>query len=113
MTPAIRSKHEHLRQLIKSKSEWSRSLTPDERALGFLGWHERGYVPHCDFPNLTQLVTFRLNDSMPVTRRAGWEHLLKIPLKAGLCQAPEEWPASSARFRDHYRRLVIASGFNA
>jgi hypothetical protein len=35
------------------------------------------------------------------------------PLKAGLCQAPEEWPASSARFRDHYRRLVIASGFNA
>lgn len=45
---------------------------------GFLGWHERGYLPHCDFPDLIQLVTFRLADSMPESRRGEWEHLLKI-----------------------------------
>src|SRR5256885_6945822 len=46
--------------------------------LGFLGWHERGYLPHCDFPDMVQFVTCRLADSMPVSRRGEWEHLLKI-----------------------------------
>jgi len=46
--------------------------------LGFLGWHERGYLPHCDFPGLVQLVTFRLVDSMPASKRGEWEHLLDI-----------------------------------
>jgi len=32
---------------------------------GFHGWHERGYVPHYDVPNVTQFVTFRLADSLP------------------------------------------------
>jgi REP element-mobilizing transposase RayT len=35
-------------------------------------------MPHCDFPGLVQFVTFRLVDSMPVSRRGEWEHLLKI-----------------------------------
>lgn len=77
MTP--RAKREHLRELVAGKNLWSgRQLTHDERALGFLGSHERGYLPHCDFPNLIQLVTFRLEDSLPASRRGEWEHLLKI-----------------------------------
>ena len=77
MTP--RAKREHLRELVAGKNSWStRKLTDEERALGFLGWHERGYLPHCDFPNLIQFVTFRLEDSFPASRRGEWEHLLKI-----------------------------------
>jgi REP element-mobilizing transposase RayT len=79
MSLPLRSKREHLRRLVKEKNRWSgRQLTDEERVLGFLGWHERGYLPHCDFPNLIQFVTFRLEDSMPATRRGEWEHLLKI-----------------------------------
>lgn len=28
-------------------------------------WHSRGYLPHCDTPELIQSVTFRLHDSLP------------------------------------------------
>lgn len=49
-----------------------------EKALGFPGWHHRGFLPHCDFPGLIQLVTFRLWDSMPVSRNREWLHLLAI-----------------------------------
>ena len=74
-----RTKREYLRELVADKNRWSdRKLTDEERALGFLGWHERGYLPHCDFPGLVQLVTFRLADSMPASRRGEWEHFLKI-----------------------------------
>ena len=72
-------KREHLRELVAEKNRWSdRQLSDEERALGFLGWHERGYLPHCDFRGLIQFVTFRLADSMPESRRGEWEHLLKI-----------------------------------
>jgi hypothetical protein len=57
------SKREHLRLLVEGKNYWSRSLTDEERALDFLGWHERGYLPHCDFSVLLQLVTFRKNSN--------------------------------------------------
>ena len=73
-----RTKREYLRELVADKNRWSRPLTDEERALGFLGWHERGYLPHCDFPGLVQFITFRLADSMPAARRGEWEHLLKI-----------------------------------
>jgi putative transposase len=76
MTP--RTKREYLRELVRDKNRWSRPLTDEERALGFLGWHERGYLPHCDFPGLVQFITFRLADSMPASRRGEWEHLLAI-----------------------------------
>jgi type I restriction enzyme R subunit/putative DNA methylase len=76
MTP--RTKREYLRQLVTEKIRWSRPLTDEEKALGFLGWHERGYLPHCDYPGLIQFVTFRLGDSMPASRRGEWEHLLAI-----------------------------------
>jgi len=72
------TKKQHLKQLVSEKNEWCRPLTEEERKLGFLGWHERGYLPHCDFPNLVQFVTFRLRDSMPASRHAEWGHILKI-----------------------------------
>jgi type I restriction enzyme R subunit/putative DNA methylase len=72
-------KREYLRELVAEKNRWSdRQLTDEESNLGFLGWHERGYLPHCDFSNLVQFVTIRLADSMPESRRGQWEHLLKI-----------------------------------
>lgn len=74
-----RSKREYLRELVADKNHWcGRQLTAEQRRWGFLGWHERGYLPHCDFPGLIQFVTFRLEDSMPASRRAEWEHLLKL-----------------------------------
>ena len=73
-----RTKREYLCQLVEGKKKAFRPLTDEEKALGFLGWHERGYLPHCDYPGLVQFVTFRLADSMPVSRRSEWEHLLKI-----------------------------------
>ncbi len=73
------AKREYLRELVAEKNRCSgRQLTAEERALGFLGWHERGYLPHCDFPGLVQFVTFRLEDSMPVSCLGEWEHLLRI-----------------------------------
>ena len=72
------TKREYLRDLVAEKKRWHRPLTDEEKALGFLGWHERGYLPHCDYPGLVQFVTFRLADSMPESRRGEWEHLLKI-----------------------------------
>ena len=71
-------KREHLRRLIEEKRAFDAPLAPLEKELGFRGWHERGYLPHCDKPGLVQLVTFRLHDSMPVSRRGEWEHLLRL-----------------------------------
>ena len=47
-------------------------------AKPFLGWHARGYLPHCDKPGLIQLVTFRLDDAMPAARRHEWELLQAV-----------------------------------
>ena len=59
MTP--RAKREYLRELVAGKNRWARPLTDEECAHGFLGWHERGYLPRCDFPVLVQFVTFHLS----------------------------------------------------
>ena len=67
-----------LHQLVEGKQAWAES--PDEQAKkqGFLGWHQRGYLPHRDSPGLIQFVTFRLYDSFPAARRQEWEALLRI-----------------------------------
>jgi len=78
MQTPLWTKKQYLRQLVEGKNQWSRQLTAEERAQGFLGWHERGYLPHCDFPGLVQFVTFRLADSLPAERRDEWEHLLAL-----------------------------------
>jgi putative transposase len=72
------AKREYLRQLVEGKNAAFRPLTDEEKELGFLGWHERGHLPHCDYPGLVQFITLRLADSMPTSRRGEWEHLLKI-----------------------------------
>jgi putative transposase len=72
------SKREHLHHLVTGKQEWSGPVSAEARVRGFRGWHERGYLPHCDKPGLVQFVTFRLWDSMPASRRGEWEHLLSI-----------------------------------
>jgi type I restriction enzyme R subunit/putative DNA methylase len=72
------TKREYLKHLVVGKTAAFRPLTAEEKALGFLGWHQRGYLPHCDYPGLVQFVTFRLEDSMPASRRGEWEHLLAI-----------------------------------
>lgn len=88
-----KSKRDHLRHLVSGKNDWSEPLSEDAKAKGFKGWHERGYLPHCDKPGLTQLVTFRLWDSLPASRRAEWEHLLKIAERS---DAPRSEPPNSA-----------------
>lgn len=72
------TKREYLRDLVYCKNKWDQPLAAEDKTLGFLGWHERGHLPHCDKPGLVQLVTVRLADSLPEFRRAEWEHLLKI-----------------------------------
>ena len=67
-----------LQQMVEGKQVWAEPLDTEARAQGFLGWHQRGYLPHHDAPGLTQFVTFRLHDSMPVGRRAEWEALLRV-----------------------------------
>jgi hypothetical protein len=74
------TKREYLKHLVSGKAAAFRPLTLEEKALGFLGWHERGYLPHCDYPGLVQFVTFRLADSMPASRRAEWKHLLDLDM---------------------------------
>lgn len=74
----LRTKRRYLHELVEAKNKAFPPLTEEETALGFLGWHERGYMPHCDYPGLIQFVTFRLVDSMPAARRGEWEHLLSI-----------------------------------
>ena len=67
-----------LQKLVDGKQAWAVPLDEDAQAKGFLGWHQRGYFPHYDAPGITQIVTLRLADSLPASRRGEWEHLLRI-----------------------------------
>lgn len=71
-----KSKRQHLRRLVAGKQQWDNPVAVADMAKGFRGWHERGYLPHCDKPGLVQFVTFRLWDSLPLSRKGEWEHLL-------------------------------------
>ena len=93
MDRSPKSQREHLRRLVAGKQEWSEPLSDLARAKGFKGWHERGYLPHCDKPGLTQFITFRLWDSLPASRRGEWEHLLAVAERS---DAPRAGPAGDA-----------------
>jgi REP element-mobilizing transposase RayT len=41
------------------------SESPKASPSSFLGWHERGYLPHYDAPGEIQFVTWRQADSLP------------------------------------------------
>jgi REP element-mobilizing transposase RayT len=67
-----------LQKLVAGKQEWAGPLDEAAKAKGFLGWHQRGYLPHYDAPGVTQIVTLRLADSMPASRHGEWQALLQI-----------------------------------
>ncbi len=68
----------YIRWLVAQKRQWHHPPDPEEQALGFRGWHTRGYLPHFDAPGVLQMIGFRLADSLPQERRHEWEPLLKI-----------------------------------
>jgi REP element-mobilizing transposase RayT len=68
----------NVHELIRVKQAWTEPLSEDEKALGFRGWHSRGYLPHFDSPGTRQMITYRLSDAMPASRRHEWEALLAI-----------------------------------
>ncbi len=67
-----------LEELVAGKQTWAQPLDDEAKAQDFIGWHQRGYLPHRDAPGLTQFITFRLHDSLPLSRRGEWEALLRI-----------------------------------
>jgi len=80
-----------LLELIRAKREHSWKPSLEELRKGFHGWHQRGYLPHFDAPNVTQIVTFMLADSFPVVRRAEWEPFLKESDDSVKRRKLEEW----------------------
>jgi REP element-mobilizing transposase RayT len=68
-----------LLKLVEAKRRWHYQPRAGDAGRGFLGWHERGYLPHFDAPHVTQFVTFMLHDSFPVKRKPGWEGMLNEP----------------------------------
>lgn len=69
-------------EIVRAKRASQEPPLPCEAALeqeiGSKGWHTRGYLPHFDKPGLLQMVTFRLADAMPASRRREWEALLSL-----------------------------------
>lgn len=65
-----------LLKLIEAKRRWQHRPDPVAAQKGFLGWHERGYLPHFDAPYVTQFVTFMLEDAFPITRHQEWQPIL-------------------------------------
>jgi putative transposase len=68
-----------LRRLIQGKRQWHSRPDAETMRRGFRGWHERGYLPHFDAPQVTQFVTLMLEDAFPITRRREWEPILREP----------------------------------
>jgi hypothetical protein len=68
----------YIRWLVAQKRQWHHPQDAAEQALGFRGWHTRGYLPHFDAPGVIQLISFRLADSLPQERGHEWSPLLKI-----------------------------------
>jgi len=84
-----------LLELIRSKREGDWKPCIEEIRKGFRGWHQRGYLPHFDAPDVTQFVTFQLHDSFPATRRANWEAILCEPDDSAKRKKLEAWLDSS------------------
>ncbi len=104
------SKREHLRRLVAGKQVWSGPVSTKDQARGFRGWHERGYLPHCDKPGLVQFVTFRLWDSMPASRRGEWEYFLSVnarsnPPRSGTSGDASQPGAQSIALREQRIKL--------
>lgn len=96
-----------LRDLAEGKRRWSSPTKTENLKRGFRGWHERGYLPHCDEPNITQFVTFHLADSFPEHFRLEWEFFWKIEDRQKRLAELEEY-LDRGRGECHLRKLEIA-----
>src|ERR1051326_4691031 len=76
MSSKKRPINSQLTEFIRDKQKYDNPLSAQDMALGFRGWHERGYLPHLDLPNVTQFVTFMLIDSFLITRGREWAPIL-------------------------------------
>ncbi len=65
-----------LLKLIRAKRERHWKPSPEDLKRGFRGWHQRGYLPHFDAPDVRQFLTFQLADAFPVKRRGEWQSFL-------------------------------------
>jgi putative transposase len=68
----------NIQEFIRDKRAWTEPLPTEDEELGFRGWHSRGYLPHFDAPGIRQMITYRLHDAMPASRRHEWEALLAL-----------------------------------
>lgn len=59
-----------VRDLVSGKRQWSSRAEIEDARKGFRGWHERGYLPHRDEPDLTQFVTCWLRHMPSNVRRS-------------------------------------------
>ena len=113
-----------LLRLIRAKREWHWKPSPEQLRRGFRGWHQRGFLPHFDAPNVTQMVTFMLANLVLSRTGPFWQqdyfdtrirdedHLRKAihyteynPAKAAHVKDPRDWKWGSARLRDERGRL--------
>jgi putative transposase len=67
-----------IRDIVIGKRQWSSALALDDKKRGFIGWHERGYLPHRDEPGLVQFVTFRQVDAFPAELKGEWSAMIQI-----------------------------------
>jgi REP element-mobilizing transposase RayT len=88
---SARPRNPGLLKLIEAKRRWHYQADVAVAQQGFLGWHERGYLPHFDAPHATQFVTFMLHDSFPVVRRQEWEGILHEPSESLRRRKLEAW----------------------
>jgi REP element-mobilizing transposase RayT len=80
-----------LLEFIRAKSERDWKPSVEKMKQGFRGWHQRGYLPHFDAPDVTQFVTLLLEDCFPVTRRTEWEAVLREPDESAKRKKLEAW----------------------
>ena len=80
-----------LLELIRAKREWHWKPSIAELRKGFRGWHQRGFLPHFDAPNVTQIVTFMLADSFPVKRNPELEVMVQEADNSARRRKIEAW----------------------
>jgi putative DNA methylase len=74
----MRSSRRNVHEIIHDKRQSHTPPDPEAAKLGFRGWHSRGFLPHFDIPGVIQMLNYRLDDAMPVSRRHEWAALLEI-----------------------------------
>jgi REP element-mobilizing transposase RayT len=103
-TPA---KNIGLMELIRAKRQWHWKPSIAEQRKGFRGWHQRGYLPHFDAPQVTQFITFQLFDAFPIKSREGIEAILKESDDSKKRRKLEAW-LDRGQGECHLRRRDVA-----